>query len=539
MSLADASATWGLLEQHCRELEQVGTGPIPGQTDALQLEAAGLWVDLSRNRINDETLELFAQVAQETGLPEAVERLFTGAIVNISEQSAALHTCLRAPVPDHPSLQKQHEAISAALEQAEALADRLRRGSRQGSGGQPIQTVVHLGIGGSLLGPQLAVEALTKPGDGPDCRFVSSLDRVALDTALKDLDPASTLFMVASKSFATEEPLVNAEAARNWLRRKLGNGVALEHHFAAITANTDNAKRFGVPAEAIFPLWQSIGGRFSLWSAIGLPLAISGGNDCFREMLAGARAMDEHFRNTPPATNLPMLLGLLDAWHINLRGARSLAVMPYAHGLRHLPAFLQQLVMESNGKSIRAEGAPLAWHTAPVLWGGLGTEGQHAFCQWLHQGSSWAPVDFVLVRHLGTTEEDEAHNIRLWAHCLAQAEALATGRSAKEVKTTMQDAGQDAQTIQRIMPHRVAPGGRPSTTTVLERLEPRALGALLAMWEARVYTTGVLWGINSFDQWAVEMGKERNGAIRAALSGEAGVQISDTATARLVARYRK
>ncbi len=533
------TAAWGALKQHCQELERIGTGLIPGQTSALQLEAAGLWADLSRNRINEETLMLFAEVAKEAGLPEAVEKLFTGAIVNTSEESPALHTCLRAPAPDHPSLQGQHEAISAALEKVEALADSLRDGSRRGAGGQPIRTVVHLGTGGSLLGPQLAVEAVGERGERPQCRFVSSLDRAALQAALQDLDPGSTLFLLASKSFTTEETLVNAEAARDWLRRTLGDGAVLGLHFAAITANTERALRFGVPAEAVLPLWQGVGGRFSLWSAIGLPLAISGGSDCFRELLAGARAMDEHFRSAPPVANLPMLLGLLDAWHINLQGARSLAVMPYAHGLRHLPEFLQQLVMESNGKSIGAGGEPVPWHTAPVLWGGPGTEGQHAFCQWLHQGSSWVPVDFVLVRRLGRTEEEEECNTRLWGHCLAQAEALTKGQSAEEARTLMRDRGQDAEAIGRIAPHCVSPGGRPSTTIVLERLEPYTLGALLALWEARVYTAGVLWGINSFDQWAVEMGKEQSGEIRAALSGQTDREISDPATMRLISRYRE
>ena len=539
MSIAAASAAWRNLEQHCRQLERIGSGSIPGQTQALQLEAAGLWADLSRNRINEETLGLFAQLAEEIDLPGAAERLFTGAIVNESEQSPALHTCLRAPAPDHPSLQPQHEALTVVLKQMEALADSLRSGTRRGASGQPIKTVVHLGTGGSLLGPQLAVEALTERKDGLECRFVSSLDRKALRTALDGLDPGSTLFLLGSKSFTTEETLTNATAARDWLCRELGNDAAAEHHFVAITANTERARRFGVPAEAVLPLWEGVGGRFSLWSAIGLPLAICGGFNHFRELLAGARAMDEHFRSAPPISNLPMLLGLLDAWHVSLRGARSQVVMPYAHALRRLPDFLQQLVMESNGKSMRSEGKPTAMHTAPALWGSLGTEGQHAFCQWLHQGTSWAPVDFVLVRRLGRTEEEEACNIRLWAHCLAQAEALEKGRDAETVRTAMRAAGQDAETIERITPHRIAPGGRPSTTLVLERLEPRYLGALLALWEARVYTAGVIWGIDSFDQWAVEMGKERSAGVRAALNGETGIETLDAATARLITRYRQ
>ena len=468
------------------EIAAQGGGEIDGSADQRRFQRFSqqlgpLLVDYSKQRIDDDIRNVLVELAQQSGIEQAIDELFTGAPVNNTEDRAALHMELRRPPGECRT------EIFAARERFLHFAERIRNGEYRGIGGKPIATVVHIGIGGSHLGPELATQALAPAHSTPQIRFLANIDGAAASSALAELDPATTLIAIASKSFATLEARINAETAKSWFLERTCDATALARHFVAITANVDAARQFGLAAENCFPLWDWVGGRFSLWSAVGLPVAIALGRESFEELLAGAHSVDMHFRTAPLENNLPVLLALLQVWNTNFLGTATHAVLAYDRRLRRLPDYLQQLEMESNGKSVRCDGTGAALHTAPVIWGGEETNGQHAFHQLLHQGTRLYSADLIACTTPGHSLRH--HHDWLLANCLAQSQAMMQGF----------DAG-DA--------HRHVAGNRPCTTILLDKLTPRALGALLALYEHKVFCAGAIWQINPFDQFGVELGKE-------------------------------
>jgi len=465
--------------------------------------------DWSKQRVTAETMSALLACARERNLEDWIAGLFAGEKINLSEQRPALHTALRQR-DDAPLVVDGSDVIPAvrsAQARMRALARELQGGLRLGVTGRPIRAVVHIGIGGSDLGPKLVCDALAGAArrDGIEVIFVSNVDPEQLSRALAGLDPAMTLFIVTSKTFTTLETLRNAQAAREWLAASLGGGAALAQHFVAVTANVEAARAFGIAGGDVLPMWDWVGGRYSLWSAVGLGIAIRCGWDAFAQLLAGAASMDAHFRETPPERNLPVLLALVDYWNAELLGHAQRIVVPYAHALALFPAWLQQLSLESNGKSVTRDGAPLAGNGAPSVWGGVGTDAQHAFFQWLHQGTHAVPVEFVVPVRASRPLGDQQSV--LVANALAQAQALMVGKPPAAVRTELAAKGLSPAKIDASAPHRVCRGDRPSTTLLLPELSPRRLGQLLALYEHRTFVEGVMTGVNSFDQWGVELGK--------------------------------
>ncbi len=512
MTFPGDSPSWRQLREHHSRLAAVRLGDLfaaePDRGRRLALEAGGIYADYSKHRITDETLRLLFALARERELERWRDRMFAGEPVNTTENRPARHVALRSAAPP--------PEVGATLAQMRSLVERAHAWVLRGANGRPLRTVVNLGIGGSDLGPRMATRALRSLAAGRlHTRFVANVDPADLDAALDGLDPDTTCFIVASKTFTTAETLDNARRARVWLARSLGDPPDLGAHFIAVTANRDAARAWGVAADRILPIWDWVGGRTSVWSAVGLPVALSIGMARFGELLDGARAMDEHFRTAPLESNLPVILALLGVWYRDFWDAQTHAVLPYAADLGELPAYLQQLEMESNGKRVDRHGAPVDCATAPVVWGAAGTPGQHAFHQLLHQGTLLAPSDFIVAAQ--PAADAEAHRLLL-ANALAQSAALAFG-------------GGDAE------PDRYCPGNQPSTTLVLPRLAPRALGALLALYEHKVFVQGVVWGINSFDQWGVELGKALARRLAPALAGDPAAGV-DSSTQALIARLR-
>lgn len=477
---------------------------------SMRLAADGLLMDFSRQRVDQDIIDALIALARESGVESAIEGLFEGALVNVSESRAALHTAIRAPHRERP--ETVADVIEAELARMLAVARRVREGDWRGATGKPFSSAVHIGIGGSRLGPELVVNAL---GGDFDIRFLSNVDGNAAIGAFADLDPNETLIVVASKSFGTLETLANARFARSWLLERTGDANAVAQHFVAVTANVEAARRFGITADRCLPIWDWIGGRYSLWSAVGLPIVIALGETGFRELLDGAHHMDRHFRTSPPAQNLPLMLALLGIWNNNFLDASTHAVLVYDHRLAILPRFLQQLEMESSGKSVRKDGSPSRVDTAPVVWGGEETDGQHAFHQLLHQGTRAFSADFVAVADPGHDLADQHR--WLLANCLGQGEALLTGAPSPA----------DA-------PHQAVAGNHPSTTLLLDRLDCRRLGMLLALYEHKVFCQSVIWGINPFDQWGVELGKQLARRVYDALDEDSKDDTVDASTANLV-----
>jgi glucose-6-phosphate isomerase len=533
-SLAETAA-WRRLEWHIREVEGTQLRDLfagdPGRGERMTAEAAGLYLDYSKNRVTDDTLHLLRKLAAERGLEQQVQAMFRGEKVNVSEGRAALHVALRMPpsrslVVDGADVVKQ---VHEELARMDALAERLRRGEWLGASGQPIRAVVNIGIGGSDLGPAMAYEAL-RPFTGSELtfRFVANVDPATLSRALEGLDPAATLFVVVSKTMSTLETIENAKAARGWLEAALGNS-GLERHFVGAAANAEAGAKIGIPPEHTLRFWDWVGGRTSLCSAAGFSLVVALGTDGFRALLAGFHEMDEHFAGTALGGNVPALSGLLAVWYRSFFGVQTQAVFSYSHALRLLPAYLQQLWMESNGNSVTTLGEPVAGDTAAVLWGGEGTNAQHAVFQLLHQGTVLVPAD--LIGFARSTEGPQPQHDLLAANLLAQAEALAFGRTADELR----EAGAAEETI----PHRVMPGNRPTTAILAERLDPRTLGALIACYEHSVFTQAAIWGIDPFDQWGVELGKELAARIAPELAPDWKHELlHDSSTNALVRRYR-
>jgi len=526
---------WQALREHAASLR--GThmrewfdGPEgQARSDRFVAEACGLTLDYAKNRITGETLALLFELAAQAGVSERRDAMFAGEPVNTTEHRAALHMALRAwPEDGYRALgMPVGTDVAAVLAQMERFANALRSGAWTGFDGRAITDVVNIGIGGSDLGPRMVCRALARPGEaGPRVHFVANVDGSDLAQTLARLDAATTLVIVCSKTFTTLETMANAHTARDWFLHQGVTQAGLARHFVAVSTNREAVAAFGIDPANMFPFWDWVGGRFSLWSSVGLSIAVAAGFDRFRELLDGARAMDRHFAGAPPEQNLPVILGLLDVWYRSFLGAGSRCVAPYCEPLELLPAFLQQLEMESNGKSVQLDGGTLEAGSAPVVWGTTGTNGQHAYFQMMHQGSQLVPVDFIAT--LDPVSDLPGHHTKLLANCFAQGEALLRGRTADEVRA-------EGVRDEALVPHLVFEGNRPSNTLLLQRLDPFHLGALLALSEHRTFVQGVLWNINSFDQWGVELGKKLAAPIQRELEG-APAQPHDASTAALIRR---
>jgi glucose-6-phosphate isomerase len=528
---------WQALERHFAQLRDVTLRQLfaddPARGQRLTLDAEGIYLDYSKNRITGETLKLLVQLARECGLPERTDAMFRGEKINTTENRAVLHVALRAPRGSTITVDGENVVplVHGVLDKMAAFCDRVRSGQWQGHTGQPIKNIVNIGIGGSDLGPVMAYEALKHYSDRRlTFRFVSNVDGTDFAEAVHDLDPAETLFIVASKTFTTLETMTNAQSAREWSLAKLKDPAAVAKHFVALSTNAKEVAKFGIDTANMFGFWDWVGGRYSMDSAIGLSTMLAIGPSHFREMLGGFRAIDEHFRTAPVERNLPAILGLLTVWYTDFFGAQTQAVLPYDQYLKRFPAYLQQLTMESNGKRVTLAGGEVDYETSPVYWGEPGTNGQHSFYQLIHQGTKLIPSDFIaFARSLNPLGR---HHDLLMANVFAQAEALAFGKTAEEVTA---EGASDA-----LVPHRTFPGNRPSNTLLLERLTPAALGKLVALYEHSVFTQGAIWDVNPFDQWGVELGKVLANRIAPELESQSQPKLAhDTSTNTLIGRYRK
>jgi len=508
----------------------------PSRGERLTASAANLVLDYSKHRIDDETLRLLIAVARAAGVEARRDAMFAGEHINATEDRAVLHVALRMPIDAHLVVDGQdvmHD-VYAVRQRMGDLSDRIRSGEWRGATGEPIRAVVNIGIGGSDLGPAMAAEALADYAtSGLVTRFVSNVDPVDLYAATADLDPATTLFVVSSKTFTTLETLTNAAAARSWLLTGLGPAAsddAVAKHFVAVSTNSKAVAEFGIDPQNMLEFWDWVGGRYSYDSAIGFSLMVAIGRDDFADMLDGFHLMDEHFRTAPLEENLPVIQGMLNVWYNNFFGAETHAVLPYSHRMARFPAYLQQLTMESNGKSVRLDGESVDTQTAEIFWGAPGTNGQHAFYQLLHQGTKLVPADFIAFAE--STHDSGSQQDLLMANCLAQTKALAFGKTAEEIAAE--------GTPPELVPPKVMPGNRPSSTILAPKLTPSILGQLVALYEHTVFVEGTVWGIDSFDQWGVELGKEMAKALAPVLSQQATPDLSsqDSSTAGLVRRYR-
>lgn len=504
----------------------------PQRFTKYSFQCGDILFDFSKHRVTDETLDLLVGLAHECELSVWIERLFAGERVNTTEERAALHTALRTDAPVMLGDRNVGADVAAMLGRMQRYCEAVWNGTRCGGSGRPYTDVVNIGIGGSDLGPLFVTEALESYArPRPRAHFVSNVDGAHLAGVLKELNPETTLFIVASKTFTTQETLANARSAHTWLAERMGSSAA-GANFAAVTANPDAARAFGVASEAVFEFWDWVGGRYSLWSAIGLPIALAMGMDVFNALRKGARDMDEHFRHAPPARNAPVLAGLLGVWYIDFFGACAHAVLPYDQRMKRLPDYLQQLEMESNGKRVRRDGARVDYATAPVIFGAAGTNGQHAFYQLLHQGTQLIPADFIVCCR--SDHSLPGHHSMLLANFIAQTEALAFGKTEAEAKTEMSRQGMSEAKIAKLAPHRVFEGNRPTTSILLPQLSPQALGALIAFYEHKTYVQSVLWGVNAFDQWGVELGKQLASRVLSELESTAPVTAHDVSTNGLI-----
>ncbi|MEP5764581.1 MAG: glucose-6-phosphate isomerase [Halieaceae bacterium] len=493
---------------------------VAARVEQFSCTAAGWHLDYSRQLLSGAAREALLALARESGLESAREGLFDGRPLNHTEGRAVLHTLLRATSAD-PALQDEIAAVGECRQRMADWVERIHSGTHRGYTNQPISDVVNLGIGGSDLGPRMVVEAL-RPyhHDAVRVHFCANVDPDDLSATLQGLNPATTLFIICSKTLKTEETLHNAKSARNWLLAAGAGEDAIAQHFLAVSTNLDVAREFGIPEQNILPMWDWVGGRYSLWSAVGWSIAFALGTGQFEELLAGAEKMDEHFRSAPLEQNLPVCLSLLEIWYVNFFSAQCHAVIPYHQDLARLPSFLQQLSMESNGKRVNHQGQTLSYATAPVLWGDAGSNGQHSFHQLFHQGSVLCPIDFILVSGDQSRTDTEGKQ-RLLANGLSQARALLTGRDLEASRQSLLQRGLDKDRAAALAPHLVIPGNRPSSSLSCEQLTPETLGALLALYEHKTFCSGHIWQINSFDQWGVELGKALGAEIYAAMLGEA------------------
>ena len=534
VAMLASNAQWRALKDHFPAVKDVTLRALfeadPGRGTALVAEGAGLYLDYSKNRVTRETLRLLCDLARARGLEARRDAMFRGERINVTEDRPVLHVALRAPretvirVDGHDVVPDVHEVLA----QMSVFADKVRSGAWTGYSGKRIRTVINIGIGGSYLGPEMACQALRPFADPAIAvRFVANVDGEALRAATADLDPAETLFIVCSKTFTTEETMTNARSARAWCVAGLGSEAAVAAHFVAVSTNTAEVARFGIDTAHMFVFWDWVGGRYSLGSAVGLSLMIAIGPEQFRAMLAGFRDMDEHFQAAPLESNLPVLMGMLAVWYNNFHGMETQAILPYAHGLSRLPAYLEQLQMESNGKHVDLAGRPVTYQTGAIVWGEPGVDAQHSFYQLLHQGTKAVPCD--LIGFCRSPIDLPGHHDLLMANLFAQAEALAFGRPAARLTEEGVPASQ--------IPFRVCEGNRPTTIVLGEALTPRVLGALIALYEHSVFTQGVVWGIDSFDQWGVELGKVLARRIASEIHDGNGEGAHDSSTCALISRY--
>jgi glucose-6-phosphate isomerase len=563
MSKLTRSAAWQALGAHCTTIQPLQMRQMfqddPERFDKFSLrlditsDSAGivcqpsrmasssisLVFDYSKNRINAETVKLLLELARQTGITKQVERMFAGEKINSTEQRAALHTALRNR-SGRPVLVDGKDVmpdVRRVLGLMRNFSDAVRNGQHVGHTGKQITDIVNIGIGGSDLGPLMVCEALKSyASQNLRAHFVSNVDGTHLVETLKNLDAATTLFIISSKTFTTQETMTNARSARAWLIGKLGDEQAVAEHFAAVSTNLEATSKFGINPSYVFEFWDWVGGRYSLWSAIGLPIALFVGMDRFEELLGGGYTMDEHFRNAPLDKNMPVLMGMLGIWYGNFFGAGSNAVFPYDQYLHRFPAYLQQLEMESNGKGVDRDGNTVDYDTGMVVWGEPGTNGQHAFYQLIHQGTRLIPADFLAP--LRSQNPLGEHHAILLANCFAQTEALMVGKTAAEARAELEAQGLHGEALEALLPHKVFPGNKPTNTLLFDKLDPHTLGMLIALYEHKVFVQSVVWNINPFDQWGVELGKQLAGKILPELRDATSASRHDASTNGLIDYYR-
>ncbi len=544
MSQLTETPSWQALWSHFRDTREVHMRDQfredAQRFDKFSLPVGGLLLDYSKNRINEDTMRLLVKLAEERGMKSRIEAMFNGEKINFTEKRAVLHVALRnrtnAPIfVDGENIMPK---VNAVLDRMCAFAHSVRSGDWLGYTGQPITDVVSIGIGGSDLGPQMVYEAL-KPYAHPRMKmhFVSNVDGSQIAETLKEVHPATTLFVIESKTFTTQETLTNAKTAREWFLAAAKDEKVIAKHFVAVSTNRQKVIDFGIDPQNMFEFWDWVGGRFSVWSSIGLPIVLALGRDHFYELLNGAHIMDQHFRNAPLERNMPVILGMLGIWYMNFYGGGSHVIAPYDQYLHRFPAYVQQLDMESNGKQVNAQGGRVDHETAPIIWGETGINGQHAFYQLLHQGTHISPIDLICSTD-GRHSMPGHHDILL-SNVFAQAQAFMQGKTADEVREEMQAAGVPADELEALVPHRVFDGNRPTNTILLSTLDARNLGALIALYEHKIFVQGTIWGINSFDQWGVELGKQLAKKIHAQLVDGSDVGEHDCSTRSLIEYYRK
>ena len=536
---------WKKLQAHFNEIQPWHLREFfaqdPQRFEKLSLQFEDMLFDLSKNRISEETLDILVELAKEMELPAAIEQMFSGERINVTENRAVLHTALRnfsggtLEIDGEDALSE----VRDVQQQMKNFCNKLHSGEWKGYTGKRINSVVNIGIGGSHLGPQMVVEALKSyQKKGIDVYFISNVDGTDAAEVLKKLDPETTLFIIASKTFTTKETIANAETARDWFLRSAGDREHIKKHFVALSTNTKAVEAFGIAPENTFRFWDWVGGRFSLWSAIGLSIACALGYDKFEELLRGAEAMDKHFRKTELRKNIPVLMGMLSIWYTNFFGSQTHAILPYDQYLRLLPEFLQQLLMESNGKSASRDGSEPDYQTQPVIWGAAGTNSQHSFFQLIHQGTFLIPCDFIAP--VNSNNPIGQHHAMLLSNFFAQTEALMKGKTADEVRAELEAKDNMTQEeMEALIPHKVFQGNRPSTSIMFHQLNPYTLGALLAMYEHKTFVQGIIWNIYSFDQWGVELGKQLAGKIEEELLDESVESKHDSSTTGLMAYYRQ
>ena len=537
-----STAAFQALENHAHDARQWQMRQLfaqdPQRFPRMTVAAADLFLDYSKNRMDAETVSLLVHLARTRGVAEQRDAMFAGEKINITERRSVLHTALRMPRGKQLKVDGQDVVadVHAVLDRIKTFTDKVRNGGWLGFSGKPITDVVNIGIGGSDLGPKMAVLAL-RSYSHPRLKmhFVSNVDGHDMDAVLSQVNPETTLFIVASKTFTTAETMLNAQTARRWFLER-AREADLPRHFVAVSTNTQAVSAFGIDTENMFPFWDWVGGRYSVWSAIGLPLALAVGFGYFQTFLEGAHAMDEHFRSAPLEENMPVLLAMVGFWNRQFLDAGSLSIAPYHQDLSRFPAYLQQLDMESNGKRVTKSGQPVDTPTCPVVWGECGTNAQHAYFQLLHQGTDVTPIDFIVA--LRASHDLPGHQDTLLANCFAQSEAFMKGKSEDEVRAELAAAGLNAAAIDELAPHKTFPGNRPSNTIVMEQLTPATLGALIALYEHKTFVQGVVWDVASFDQWGVELGKVLAKQIQSELTGAPDAAAHDSSTNGLIAMAR-
>jgi glucose-6-phosphate isomerase len=543
MSALIASPAWKALEAHYKEMEPTHMRDLfeqdPKRFEKFSLTFNDILLDYSKNRITEETLSLLLALAKEAGVKGWIEKMFTGDRINLTEDRAVLHVALRnrSNRPIYVDGQDVMPGVNAVLEQMARFCHAVREGEWKGWTGRVITDIVNIGIGGSDLGPMMATGALRpygKPGLAP--HFVSNIDGTHLAETLKGLDPETTLFIIASKTFTTQETLTNAHSARDWFLKKAEDKAAIARHFVAVSTNAEAVRRFGIDTRNMFEFWDWVGGRYSLWSAIGLAIALSIGMENFASLLAGAHDMDEHFRTAPLDKNMPVILALLGIWYNNFFNAQTHAILPYDQYLHRFPAYLQQADMESNGKRVNRQGGVVNYSTGPIIWGEPGTNGQHAFYQLIHQGTKLVPADFLAPMETQNPMGNH-HNILL-SNFFAQTEALMKGKTDREARVELVASGMDPEAAEKLLPHKVFEGNRPTNAIFFKRLDPKTLGALIALYEHKIFVQGIIWQINSFDQWGVELGKQLAKVILPELEGDDEVTTHDCSTNGLINYYK-